>query len=71
MEFEILKTYIENNLANNFIKPSKSFTKASILFDKKLNGSLRLFMDYQDFNNLTIKNWYPLSLVGESLDRLS
>ena len=28
-------------------------------------------MDYQGFNNLTIKNWYFLLLVRESLDQLS
>ncbi len=70
VELETLKDYIENNLANGFIKPSKSPAGALILFDKKLNGRLRLCVDYQGFNNLTIKNWYPLLLVGESLDWL-
>ncbi len=70
VELEILKAYIENNLANNFIRPSKSPTGAPIIFDKKPDGSLRLYMDYQGLNNLTIKNRYPLSLVRELLDRL-
>ncbi len=70
IELEILKAYIENNLANIFIKLSKSSVKAPILFDKKSDRSLRLCMDYQDFNNLIIKNWYLLPLVRESLDRL-
>ncbi len=71
VELETLKVYIENNLANGFIKPSKSPTKAPIFFNKKSDDNLRLCVDYQDFNNLTIKNWYPLSLVRELLDRLS
>ncbi len=70
VELETLKAYIENNLASGFIWPSKSPARASILFDKKPDGSLRLCVDYQDLNNLTIKNRYPLSLIGESLDRL-
>ncbi len=70
MELEILETYIKNNLASSFIRPSKSPAGAPILFDKKPDGSLRLCVDYQDLNNLTIKNRYPLLLVGESLDRL-
>ncbi len=70
MKLEILKAYIENNLANGFIRPSKSLAGAPILFDKKLDGSLRLCVDYRGLNNLTIKNWYPLPLVRESLDRL-
>ncbi len=70
MELETLKAYIKNNLASGFIRPFKSPAGAPILFDKKLDGSLRLSVDYQDLNNLTIKNWYSLFLVKESLDRL-
>ena len=46
VELETLKAYIKNNLANSFIKPSKSPAKVPILFDNKLNGSLRLCVDY-------------------------
>ncbi len=70
MELEILKAYIINNLASGFIKPSKSPAKVRILFNKKPDGSLRLCMDYQGLNNLTIKNEYLLPLVGESLNWL-
>ncbi len=68
MKLEILKAYIENNLANGFIKPSKSLGRAHIFFNKKPDESLRLCINYQNLNNLTINNWYPLTLVGESLD---
>ena len=71
MELETLKVYIENNLANNFIEPSKSPARALILFDKKQDGSLRLYVNYQGFNNRTIKNLYPLLLMRKLLDRLS
>ncbi len=71
VELEILKNYIKTNLANGFIRPSKSPTGVSIFFDKKLNGSLRLCVDYQGLNNLSIKNLYPLLLVRKSLDWLS
>ncbi len=70
VELEILKAYIENNLASDFIWPFKSPAGAPILFDKKPDSSLRLCVDYRGLNNLTIKNWYPLPLVGESFDRL-
>ena len=46
VELEILKTYIKTNLAISFIRPSKSPIRASILFDKKLDGNLYLCMDY-------------------------
>ena len=68
MKLEILKAYIKNNLANNFIRPFKSPAKVLIFFNKKLNSSLRLCVDYQGFNNLTIKNRYLLPLAGKSLD---
>ncbi len=71
VELETLKAYIKNNLANGFIKTPKSSTEASILFDKKQDSSLKLCVDYWDLNNLTIKNWYLLPLVKESLNWLS
>ena len=67
---ETLKTYIKTNLANGFIRPSKSPAGAPILFDRKPDGSLRLCVDYRGLNNITIKNRYPLPLIGESLNRL-
>ena len=70
VELKILKTYIKINLVNDFIWPSKSPAGASILFDKKPNKSLRLCVNYWGLNNITIKNQYPLPLIGKSLDWL-
>ena len=70
MELETFKTYIETNLTNSFIHPSKSPAGALILFNKKPDRSLWLCVNYQGLNNITIKNRYPLPLVGESLDCL-
>ena len=71
VELETLKTYIEIYLKIGFIWPSKSSASAFILFDKKPDSSLYLCVDYQGLNNYTIKNRYPLPLIGESLDWLS
>ena len=70
VKLESLKTYIETNLVNSFIGPSKLPTNSPIKFIYKKDGSFRLCVNYQCFNNLTIKNRYPLSLIGESLDCL-
>ena len=70
VELETMKAHIETNLANGFIRPFNSPAGAPILFDQKSDGSLRLCVDYQGLNNLTIKNRYPLPLIGELLDRL-
>ena len=65
VELETLKAYIENNLANGFIRSFKSPAEALILFNKKPDGSLRLCVDYQGFSNLIMKNQYFLLLVRE------
>ena len=46
VELETLKTYIETNLTNGFIRFSKFPAKASILFDRKPDRNLRLYIDY-------------------------
>ena len=71
VKLEILKTYIKINLVNGFIQPSKSSVRAKIFFDKKPDRSFRFYVDYQGFNNITIKNRYPLPLISEWLDWLS
>ena len=71
VKLETLKTYIETHLKTGIIQPSKSAAGALILFDKKPNSSLWQSVDFQGLNNLTIKNWYPLLLIGEALNWLS
>ena len=56
VKLETFKTYINNNLANGFIRSSKFSTKTPIILDKKPNKSLRLCVNYKGFNNLIIKN---------------
>ena len=68
VELKTLKTYIKTNLANDFIRPSKSFAGVPILFNQKPDGSLRLCINYRSFNNITIKNQYLLPPIGELLD---
>ena len=70
LELETLKTYIKANLASSFIRPFKSPAGVPIQFVRKKNSNLRLCVDYQRFNNLTIKNCYLLLLIGKLLDCL-
>lgn len=58
LEVETLTTYIRVNLMN----------KVFNLFLLKLNGLLRLYIDYQNSNNFIIKNSYLLPLIEKSLD---
>ena len=70
VELKTLKTYIKTNLAKGFIRVSKSPVEAPIVFVHKPDRSFCLCVNYREFNNLTIKNWYLLPLIGKSLDRL-
>ena len=71
VELNMLKTYIKANLTSGFIKSFKSFSSTPILFVQEKDSSLYLCKNYQDLNNLIIKNCYPLSLISKSLDCIS
>lgn len=70
-ELAELRKYLDENLANGRIKPSKSPAGAPILFVPKKDGGLRLCVDYRGLNKVSVKNRYPLPLISEILDRLS
>ncbi len=70
-QLKTLREYIDENLANRFIRTFKSSAGAPVLFTPKPDGTLRLWVDYRGLISMTIKNRYPLLLIDEILDRLS
>jgi hypothetical protein len=46
MELEVLRTYLTNYMARGWIRRSKSPAGAPILFVKKKDGTMRLYVDY-------------------------
>jgi hypothetical protein len=64
-----LKDYIEENLAKNFIRHSKSLVGVPILIVRK-DESLRMCIDYCGLNKITVKNRYPLPLIYGLLNQL-
>ena len=42
-----------------------------MLFIKKVNNLLRLYVDYKEFNEIIIKNNYLLSLLSEILKKFA
>lgn len=56
IKLETLKAYIETYQKTRFIQLFKSLVSAPMLFDKKPDDTFRLCINYQDLNNLTIKN---------------
>ena len=70
-EAQELCCYLDENLSKEFIWVSHSESAAPVLFVKKPEGGLCFCIDYRDFNAVTVKNWYPLSLISETLNCLS
>jgi hypothetical protein len=70
-ELELLRKYLDEYLSRGWIRHLKSLAGAPILFAKKKDGSIRLYVDYQGLNKVTVKNWHPLPLITESLNRLA
>ena len=70
-ELASLWEYLDENLAKNFIRHSKSPAGTPILFVKKKDGSLRMCLDYRGLNKITVKNRYPLPLISGLFDQLS
>ncbi len=69
-ESEAMKSYIEEELAKGFIRPSTSPASARFFFVKKKDGGLRPCIDYRSLNDLTVKFRYPLPLVPAALEQL-
>ena len=57
-------------LDKGFIRSSTSPWGAQVLFAKKKDKTLRLCIDYQQLDRVTIKNWYPLLRINDFFDQL-
>jgi hypothetical protein len=69
-KLRILRVYIEKNLEKEFITSFIFSAAILILFTKKKDDELRLYVDYRDLNEITIKNRYFLLLIEEVMNRL-
>ncbi len=70
-ELVILKQYLDDVLTKEWIKHFVSSTDVFILFIFKKNDSFHLCMNYWNLNKITVKNRHSLSLISETLDKLS
>jgi len=66
-----LRRYLNENLSKDFIQVSHFQMIISVLFIKKLEEELYFCVNYWDLNIITIKNWYSLSLISETLNCLN
>ena len=70
-KLQVLWEYLQDQLPKGFIRHNSSPAGAPVLFVNKSDGSLRLCVDYRRLNEIIIKNRSPLTLLQETLTRLS
>jgi hypothetical protein len=69
-ELAELKTQIVELQQKGFIRPSSSPWGAPVLFVTKKDGTMRMCIDYQYLNEVTIKNKYSLPQIDDLFDQL-
>ncbi|KAL0540790.1 hypothetical protein IC582_020804 [Cucumis melo] len=69
-ELKELKVQLQELLNKGFIRPSVSPWGAPVLFVKKKDGFMCLFIDYIELNKVTVKNRYPLPRIDDLFDQL-
>ena len=70
LELKELKFQLQELLEKGFIRPSVSPWGAPVLFVKKKYGTLRLCIDYRQWNKLTVKNKYLLPRIDDLFNQL-
>uniref|UniRef100_A0A8C1XXR9 ribonuclease H n=1 Tax=Cyprinus carpio TaxID=7962 RepID=A0A8C1XXR9_CYPCA len=69
-EEKAMEDYIEEALAQGYIRPSTSPAASSFFLMAKKDGGLWPCIDYHALNNITVKFRYPLPLVRAALEHL-
>nr|GFC46676.1 putative reverse transcriptase domain, aspartic peptidase domain protein [Tanacetum cinerariifolium] len=70
IELKELKDQLQELLERGFIRLSVSPWVAPVLFVKKKDGSMRLYIYYRKLNKITIHNRYPLPQIDDLFDQL-
>ena len=70
MELKELKIQLQELLNKGFIRLSVSPWGAPILFVKKNDGSMKLYIDYRELNKMTVKNKYLFPRIDDLFDQL-
>ena len=70
VELQELRVQLQELLEKGFIRPSTSLWGASILIAKKKGKTLRLCVDYRQWNRIMIQNRYLLPRIDDLFDQL-
>ena len=71
VDVQLLKEKIESLLKEGWITPSCSPYGAPVLFVKKKDGTMRMYIDYWALNKLSVKNVFPLPRIDDIFDQLN
>ncbi|EUC56294.1 Transposon Tf2-1 polyprotein, partial [Rhizoctonia solani AG-3 Rhs1AP] len=69
-ESKAMQEYMDQELADGKIRPSKSPMAAPCFFVKKSDGGLRLVVDYKKTNEITRGDRFPMPLQEDLLDKI-
>ncbi|GBG74828.1 hypothetical protein CBR_g19340 [Chara braunii] len=69
-ELEVLRAQLDDLLDKGWIRPSCLPYGAQVLFVRKKNKDLRLWIDYRKLTAQTVKNACPLPRIDDLLERL-
>ena len=69
-EQDELKKFVLEHVKKGYIRPSKSPYAAPFFFIKKKDGKLWPVQDYQQLNQWTIRNTYPLPLIPQLINKV-
>ena len=70
LELKELQMRLEELLKKGYIRPSVSPWGALVLFVKKKDGTLKIYIDYRHLKKETIKNKHPLPRIDDLFDQL-
>ena len=65
-----LKVQLQELLDKGFVRPNVSPWGAPVLFVKKKDGTLWMYIDYRQINKVTVKNKYQLLRIKDLFDQL-
>ena len=68
VELQELRVQLKDLLDKGFIRPSTSPWGVSVLVVKKKGKTLRLCIDYRQWNRVMFRNRYPLPRINDLFD---